>query len=571
MIRGSTTSAPVYTSREVAGQRGVAAGGHPAEAEAAIQILAQGGNAIDGLVAAAFVGFVVEPASCGVGGYSHTSVWHARSAKLLTFDAYVRAPAKARPDMYAIDRSAPFHYYGHPATLGHKAERGFLSPAVPGAVRGLADAHAACGKLPWRKLLEPAIGAAEAGVPFNWQLKLTIAEHEAAIRTLPDTAAVLLPGGRLPRTPYDTNDFERLDGSRLAATLKRIATHGADGFHRGPVAGAIGDYVTKNGGILSATDLGDFRTRILEERPARYRGHDYIACFDQVAYEALNILEGYDLARHGPHSFAYRHLAAEALAVAFADSIAHYGDPDVAKAPVNGLANPAFAAHRRKLIRMGRAIPRPVVAGDPWPFDDSAWGPRAVPPPTTARRDGTSQMVVADAEGNLASAIVSLSGGFGSFVYVPEVGVFLNNSMQNFDPRPEHPNAIRPGKMPVFAAPAIVAVKGGRPRFASGGSGGYRIESGVLHTMMNVIDHGMGVQAALDHPRVHSQGGETCVDNRIPEAVRRRLAAIGHEVVVQEETPGTNNFGRVVALTVGRKGVMTAGAWPPWATGAAAF
>jgi gamma-glutamyltranspeptidase/glutathione hydrolase len=571
MVRGMTASEPVYTRAEVEGERGVAAAGHPAEAEAAIEMLAAGGNAIDGLIAAAFVGFVVEPASCGVGGYAHTSVWHAGLRRLLTFDAYVRAPAKARPDMYAIDRGAAFHYYGHPATEGREAERGFLSPAVPGAVRGLADVHAACGRLPWRRLLEPAIRAAEAGVPFTWQLKLTIADHEAEIRELPDTAAILLPGGNPPRTPYNTPDGDRLDTTALAATLKRIATRGADGFHRGPVAEAIGSYVTRNGGILSADDLAGFRTRIVAERPARYRGHDYVACFDQVAYEALNILEGYDLARHGPDSFAYRHLAAEALALAFVDSIAHYGDPDVAKAPVSGLASPAFAAARRGLIRMGRAIPRPVAAGDPWPFDDPAWRPSVWPASTTARREGTSQMAVADAEGNTAATIVSLSGGFGSLVYVPEVGVFLNNSMQNFDPRPEHPNAIAPGKMPVFAAPAVVAVKGDRPRFAGAGSGGYRIETGVLHAMMNVIDHCMGIQAALDHPRVHCQGRETYVDRRIPEAVRRRLSSVGHEVVVVEENPGTNNFGRVVALTVDRGGRMAAGAYPPWATGAAAL
>jgi gamma-glutamyltranspeptidase/glutathione hydrolase len=569
MARRVITSEPVYTRGEVAGERGVAAGGHPAEAEAAVEILAAGGNAIDGLVAAAFVGFVVEPASCGLGGYAHTSVWSAEARKLLTFDAYVRAPAEARPDMYAIDRSSPFHYYGHPATEGRKAERGFLAPAVPGAVRGLWDTHAACGRLPWRRLLEPAIRIAEAGLPFTWQHKLTIADHEAEIRAMPDTAAVLLPRGQPPRTSYNTDEADRLDTSRLAGTLKRIATQGANGFHRGRVAEAIGGYVRSHGGILSAEDIGSFRTRIIEEVPARYRGHDYIACFDQVAYEALNILEAYDLAGHGPDSFAYRHLAAEALALAFTDSIAYYGDPDHAKAPVNGLANPAFAAHRRRLIRMGRALPRPVAPGDPWPFDDPAFAPKSPPMATTARREGTSQMVVADKDGNVAATIVSLSGGFGSFVYVPEVGVFLNNSMQNFDPRPEHPNAIKPGKMPVFAAPAIVAIRGDRPRFAGAGSGGYRIETGVLHTMMNVIDHGMGVQAALDHPRVHSQGGETYVDRRIPEAVRRRLAAVGHDLVVVEETPGTNNFGRVVALTVDRKGRMAAGAYPPWATGAA--
>jgi len=562
-------SQPIYSRTAIEGAAGVCSGGHPDEATAGAAILAKGGNAVDALIAAAFVAFVVEPASCGLGGYGHTSVWIAKERRFVTFDAYVRAPGKAHARMFKVDPKAPFHYYGHPTTLGRKAEWGFLSVAVPGAVRGFADLHAAFGRLPWKRLLEPAIARAEAGLRFDWQLAATVARAEAEIRQLPDTAAVLLPGGRQPRIAYSGDGNAAIDTSRLAVTLKEIAAKGAAGFHQGRVASAIARYVGANGGILSEDDLAGFKTRIIAERPQRYRGHDYVACFDQVAYEALNILEGFDLRAYGPDSYAYRHLAAEALALAFTDSIVHYGDPDFVRAPVNGLANPAFAAARRRLIRMGRAVARPVEAGDPWPYDDAAWAPRTIETRRTrARREGTSQVVTADAEGNLASTIISLSAGFGSLVFVPEVGIFLNNSMQNFDPRPDHPNHIQPGKMPVFAAPAIVAARRGAGTFAGAGSGGYRIETGVLHTMMNVVDFGMGVQQALDHPRVHSQGQETVVDRRIPAAVIDRMRRAGHAVEVVDEHPGVNNFGRVVALARSRRG-WQAGAYPAWATGAA--
>lgn len=563
-----TAGAPVYTRTPLEASA-VCAGGHPLEAEAGAHMLARGGNAIDALIAAAFTGFVVEPASCGVGGYGHTTIWLAKARRFVSFDHYARAPGAAHAAMFEVDAAQPFHYYGHPVTKGRAAELGFLSIAVPGAVRGFCDAHAAFGRLPLARVLEPAIGAAEAGVPFTWQHVLTIADRAADIRRFPDTAAVLLPGGRTPRIPTWAPGGDWLDTTALARTLKAIAAKGWAGFHGGKVARAIADYVRKHGGILSADDLGAYRTRILEEQPTRYRGHDVVACYDQVAYEALNILDAFDLPGHGPDSYAYRHLAAEALALAFTDSITHYGDPDFEQTPVDGLTSRAFADARRRLIRMGRAVPRPVAPGDPWPFDASGPKPTAVETrPTLGRPAGTSQMVAADADGNVAATIVSITNGFGSLVHVPEVGVFLNNAMQNFDPRPDHPNRIRPGKMPVFAAPALVAARRGRGTFAAAGSGGYRIETGVLHTFMNVVDHGLGVQAALDHPRVHSQGDETTVDVRIPEAVRARLARAGHRVVVVEEGPGSLNFGRIVALARTRRG-WSIGGYPAWSTGTA--
>ena len=267
-------------------------------------------------------------------------------------------------------------------------------------------------------------------------------------------------------------------------------------------------------------------------------------------------------------------LVAEALALAFTDSMAHYGDPDFVASPVGGLSSPAFAAARAKLIRMRRALPRPVAPGDPWPFDphdpdaERLAGPSGTPVP----RPGTSQVASADRYGNMASCCISIGSSFGSLVYVPEVGCFLNNAMQNFDPRPERPNSIAPGKMPIFAAPALVATRRGRGVFAASGSGGYRIETGVLHTFMNRVDHGMRLQAAVDHPRVHCQGGETIVDPRIPEPVRHRLRGAGHEVIEHPEAPGGWPYGRVCAVAWDpRRKRFEGGAGPSWQTAIAAY
>ena len=327
------------------------------------------------------------------------------------------------------------------------------------------------------------------------------------------------------------------------------------------------------GGILGRDDLAAYRIRTLHEPPLRYRGREYVSCYDQVAYEALNVLERFDLARYGPDSYQYRHLVAEALALAFTDSMAHYGDPDFVASPVRGLSSPDFAAARARAIRMRRALPRPVAPGDPWPFDPrhsdaERVSGSGVPVP----RPGTSQVASADRHGNMASCCISIGSSFGSLVHVPEVGCFLNNAMQNFDPRPGRPNSIARGKMPIFAAPALVATRRGRGVFAASGSGGYRIETGVLHTFMNRVDHGMRLQAAVDHPRVHCQGGETLIDARVPEAVRRRLRAAGHDLVECPEAPGGWPYGRVCAVAWDpRRKRFEGGAGPSWQTAIAAY
>jgi len=561
-----TVSESVATRTEVAGTHGIVAGGHEAEAAAGIAMMQSGGNAIDALVAAAFVGFVVEPANCGVGGYGHLAVWLGREKRFVTFDHYVRAPGAARPDMFEIDHTKPMKYYGFPYTVGMRAEEGPLAPAVPGAVAGLCDAHAMFGRLKLAQVLEPAIAAAEAGVPVTWSLQLTIANQMARIRTRPEIAGWLLRDGLPPGRE------DRLDGVDLARTLRRIAAEGKRGFYEGPVAAAIERACTGAGGILTAKDLGSYRTRILEERPAHYRGLGYVTAYDQVAYEVLNILNTYDLKRMGRDSLAFRHLVAEALACGFTDSMTYYGDPDFEKSPVEGLASADFGRARAAGLSLDHALPRPVRAADPWPFDSAADRPTRIPDkPGFARLQGTTQMASADAEGNACALITSLTGGFGSLMLVPGMGVVLNNSMQNFDPRPDQLNCIKPGKMPIFAAPSLVAEKDGRAVFAGCGSGGYRIETGVIHAFLHTADFGMGPQSAVDAPRVHCQGQQTSVDPRIPQEVRDGLARLGHDVLVEGESPGANPYGRINAIAIGKDGVMRAGTGPSWSTAAAAY
>ena len=565
------SSHSLNTQSSLSFEQGVCAAGHPVAAEAGAWAIQQGGTAIDALVAAAFTAFVVEPASCGLGGYGHFSVYLANENRHIGFDAYCRAPLDATPDIFQLDMSRPTTYYGHPHTVGNKAEHGPMAPAVPGAVAGCCDLLETYGTLSLETVLVPAIAAAEKGIPFLWSDLLHIANLGDTLSDLPDTDSVLRPGGQLPVIEASRIKSATLDGKALAKTLRLIAQKGKAGFYRGRIAKAIEQYVGGLGGILNRQDLAQYAPRIWHEPPASYRDYRYISCFDQVAYEALNILAGYDLKRHGADSYAYRHVVAEALGIAFTDNMTWYGDPDYENAPIQGLADPKFAASRRKEIRMRRAISRPIQPGNPWLYDSGSetnqYGDFT---PTHGNIAGTSQVAVVDRAGNLASCCISIGSAYGSRVYIPEVGIFLNDAMQNFDPRPDHPNSIRPGKMPIFAAPAIVAGLNGQGRFAAAGSGGYRIQTGVLHTFMNFVDHQMKIQNAVDHPRVHCQGQETVVDSRIPENIRTKLEQAGHNVTTVSAAPGRNHFGRVCAVSRDPlTGELCGGAGPSWSTGIA--
>ena len=563
----------IYSRTELVAENGMVVGGHQAEADAGVRLLMEGGNAIDAMVGAAFVAFVVEPASCGIGGYGRLSIFLAEQQEFVTIDHYVRAPLKAHASMFALDTDTPWHYYGHPKTKGRQAERGYLSPAVPGAVAGLCLAHKEFGQLPLAQVLAPAIEIAEAGVPVYWRLSLTISNLLNQIKQQSHLSDFLLRDGAPLKYQSSWQQGERLDTSDLAKTLKRIAGKGPAGFYTGPIAEAIEREVTSNGGILSAADLGAYKPKMLREKPCQYRGLDYITAYDQVGYEALNILDHFDLRGYGPDSVEYRHLVAEALGIAFIDNKVHYGDPEFENSPVNGLTSREFAASRAATIKMDQAAARPIVPADPWPYDDQAYEPETIPTaPTIAQIKGTTQVVSADKAGNFCSLITSLSSGFGCQVMVPGTGIILNNSMQNFDPRPGHPNDIKPGKIPIFAAPALLSAQNGQANFAGAGSGGYRIMTGVLHSFMNKVDHKMGMQAAVDAPRVHCQGQETIVDSRIPTEVQDQLRALGHEVVLAEEGPGQNNFGRVVNIWRDLEtGLFHAGSGPGDDTGSAGY
>jgi len=492
----------------------------------------RGGNAIDATVAAAFAAFVAEPNNAGIGGYGHLSAFLAADRRFLTVDHGPRAPGAAREDMYDVVVGEALDGHDWPTVAGARNTVGHLAPAVPGAVAGLWAAHERAGRLPWQQLLSRATAIAEEGLEVSWALLLEIAARYEEITSYPELAAIVLPRDRLPRARTADGPGERLNQHDLARTLRRIADEGPGALYHGAVADGIATAVARGGGILSTADLSSYSPKVYEEQPQRYRDFEYVTAGDDVGYETLGILECFSLRELGPDSAEHFHLLAEAMAHAFADNATYACDPDYSDTPVTQLGSPEFAERRAAAISLDRAAPRPVAPRAPWTLDAdvkrSAGGVH-----------GTTQVVAADADGNLVSLITTIGADFGSLVAVEGTGIVLNNSMVNYDPRPGRSNSIAPGKMPFFAVPALVASRDGEAAFAAAGSGGYPILAGVINTAVAAIDHGLGVQAAIDQPRVHSQGNRTFIDARVAPEVRERLRAIGHELVVQAVTPGS--------------------------------
>jgi len=530
-------------SSVIAGQ-GVAAAGHADAARVAVGVLRAGGNVVDAIVAGAFAAFVVEPGMCGIGGHGRLSLVMAGTAEPRGIDHFLIVPRAATPEAYgaALRAMARRHPDRDARAL---AETGPLSVGVPGAVAGLCEAVRRFGSWPLVRLLGPAIDLAEAGIVLDARHAALVALHADAIRAQPALADWLMPGGTLPAPGA------RLDGRDLARTLRRITIDGAAALHDGPIALAIEQAVAGAGGLLDAADLAAYRPRAARQAEQNYRGLRYVTCDDLIAIEALNILECFDLV--GADEATALHLLAESLAQAFVDNFALGGDPVNAELPLAGLASKAYARERAATITATRA--RAAVApGEPWRF--GAVGAGA--PPFA----GTTQICVLDAAGNGASLITSIDGAFGSMILVPETGILLGNGLQLFDLFRHGRNPMAPGRMPLYGAPVFMAMDERGALGGLAGAGGYRIATGILNTLVQVVDRGLGLTAAIERPRVHHQGDGLDVADDMAMATREILEALGHRITIAQRTATSWPFGRTSGVWRDKHGDLHAGSGP---------
>jgi gamma-glutamyltranspeptidase/glutathione hydrolase len=512
---------PWASRSEVLGREHMAATSQPLATHAALQILGEGGNAVDAAIAANAVLCVVEPTGCGLGGDLFAIVWDGEQKQLHGLNGSGRSPRSLTADVFARLGLATIPPHGP------------LPISVPGCVDGWFALHGRFGKLPMRAVLAPAIRHAREGFAVSEVIAHGWNNAAAKLGEYPGFAAVFLPQGRAPR------HGEVFANPALAATLARLAEGGRDAFYHGAIAKELAHFVREHGGFLGEDDLAQHTSDWIAPVSVNYRGYDVWELPPPgqgiAALQMLKVLEGYDLAAMGFGSADYLHTFVEAKKLAFADRAQFYADPAFAKVPLAGLLAADYAASRRKQI-----------------------GPRAaasVDPGNPATKDGdTIYLTTADASGTMVSLIQSNFRGFGSGITPPKLGFGLQDRGELFDLTPGRANSYAPGKRPFHTIIPAFVTKAGVPVLSFGVMGGDMQPQGHVQIVVNVVDFGMNLQEAGDAPRVRHEGsssptgdvmrdgGEVWVEPGFPAAALEALRARGHTVKLGAGDPAFGGY-----------------------------
>jgi gamma-glutamyltranspeptidase/glutathione hydrolase len=500
--------------RPVQASRGMVVTNHPLASAAGVEMLAAGGNAVDAAIAALFTLTVVEPMMVGIFGAGHAHLYLASGVHTV-IDGYTTAPAAARPDTY---RPVSDAWPDYMETVGRENRVGLRAVGVPGTLAAWCEMLARFGTLDLPTAIAPAVRHAERGSRVSGYLAECLAEAARDLARFPASARVFLPGG----APLRRGDL--LVQADYGATLRAIAAEGPATLYGGALGRRVAEHMADGGGLITLDDLRAYRP--VERAPVRgtYRGFEVTGPPPPSGggihlIQILNLLEGHDVAGLGFGTVEGIHLLAEALKIAFADRGAATGDPAFVDVPVARLLDKAYAAARRREIDMAKAgAPLPGVG---------AGGP-----------GHTTHVTVADADGNVVAATQTLEQLFGSKAMLPGTGMLLNNTMGLFDPHPGHALSIVPGKRMTSSMAPTIVLRDGRPVLALGLPGGMRIFPSVLQALVNLIDHGMSLQEAVEAPRVWTQGQGLEVEAAVPEAVRAALTARGHDVVAVAHVGG---------------------------------
>jgi gamma-glutamyltranspeptidase/glutathione hydrolase len=494
----------------------------PRAAEAGLDILKKGGNAVDAAVAVGFVLAVTHPSAGNIGGGGFMLIRLAAGGDVKALDYREMAPAAASETMY---QNASGEVSGNDSTIGYRAS------GVPGTVAGLALALKEYGSMPLSEVIAPAIRLAREGVELSYFESQSLKKSRRLLERFPESRRVYLRDGN----PYEWG--ERFIQSDLAGALELIAKNGPREFYEGEIARLIAKDMAANRGTITLGDLKNYR--VIERRPieGEYRGYKIYSMPPPSSggialVEMLNMLEPYPLARYGAGSSRTLHLVAEAMKRAFADRAEFLGDADFVRVPSRGLTSRLYAQERRSTIDPYLASEASSLGhGNPAPFEG----------------EQTTHFSVVDAMGNAVANTYTLNGGFGSGVTIPGTGILMNNEMDDFSAKPGAPNAyglihgkanaIAPQKRPLSAMTPTIVLKDGKLFMVLGSPGGPTIINTVLQTLLNVIDFRMTAQEAVDAPRIHHQWmPDKLIVERIgfSEDVLQALKARGHVVEVRE-------------------------------------
>jgi len=487
---------------------------------AGLAVLSEGGSAADAAITAAMVLAVTEPYSSGLGGGGFVVGYQRDGELAYALDARETAPARATRDMFlGTDGRAD----------AARSCTGALSVAVPGLVRGLADLHQRFGRLPWSRLLQPAIDLARFGFPVSEMLVARLREELADGRLDASLQEVFLPRGQLPRAA------EVLVQPDLARTLAAIAAGGPEAFYVGPGAAALVAALTETGGLIDRADLAGYRSVWREPVRGRYRGLTIVSMPPPSSggvhlVQMLNILEPFDLAAAGFGSAAAWHPLLEAMKLAYADRSRFLGDPDFVDVPVAMLTSRAHADSQRARIRPDRAIPVAEIVGTP----------------LAAEPAHTTHLSVVDADGNAVAATLTINLSFGAGMIARGTGIVLNDEMDDFTAAPNAPNAfglvqgernaVGPRRRPLSSMTPTIVLDGDDVFLVAGSPGGARIITATLQALVNVVDFGMDAREAVTAPRVHHQWAPATgwyEEYGMSPDTRRELERRGHELTAR--------------------------------------
>jgi gamma-glutamyltranspeptidase/glutathione hydrolase len=495
------------TRSEVIAAHGMAATSQPLATQVCLDILKQGGNAIDAAIAGNAMLGLVEPISNGIGGDLFAIIWDAKTKKLYGLNASGRSPKSLTLDYFKEHGYSSIPAYGP------------LPVSVPGCVDGWFEMHGRFGSLDMTEVLEPVINYAREGFPVSELIAYYLA-GSTGLKRFPGFKETYMPGGKTPaKGEIFKNPF-------LANTLEKIAKGGRDAFYKGDIARTIDRYMKDQGGFLSYEDLADHYSEWVDPVATNYRGYELWELPPNgqgiAALQILNILEGYDIAAMGFGSKEYIHAFVEAKKLAYEDRAKYYADPAFNDIPVEQLISKEYAAGRRALINPGRAA-RTYPAGE-------------------LEQGNTIYMTVADRHGNMVSLIQSNYRGMGSGMTPYELGFILQDRGELFSLEEGHLNCFAPGKRPFHTIIPAFVTRDGRPYMSFGVMGGSMQPQGHVQILVNIIDFGMNLQEAGDAPRIQHggssqptgsemlDGGTVYLESGIDYEVIRELVKMGHQI-----------------------------------------
>ncbi len=512
------------------GAKGMVASQEALATEIGLNVLKQGGNAVDAAVSVAFALAVTLPRAGNLGGGGFMIVHDAESGENVAIDYREMSGAAAFRDMYLDDNGE-----ADPA----KSRFSGLAVGVPGTVAGMALALERYGTLSLAEALAPAIALANDGIEVTADLAQSLEGLSKRLQKWPSSTAIFYKEGGAPYAPGDI-----LVQSDLAASLTMIAEKGPSAFYEGPIAEKIVTAVGDAGGHLTLDDFRHYEVKLREPVTGTYRGNEIVSMPPPSSggvhiVQILNTLEGVPMSFLGHNSAESIHMMAEAMKVAYADRSEYLGDPDFVDVPIDQLTSKSYAADILSQISRGRAATAAEIGpGDLTPYESHE----------------TTHFSVVDADGNAVANTYTLNFSYGTGLVADGTGILLNNELDDFSAKPGVPNAygliggdanaVEPRKRPLSSMSPTLVLKDGKPFLVTGSPGGSRIITTTLQVIMNVIDHGMNVAEATYAPRVHHQWlpDELRVEEGLSPDTVRLLEQLGQKVVVKNAMGSTQSI-----------------------------